>query len=280
MKSIVRSVYGAALQTAEFLGLPHTYLAHSTLNERFNINQAMVPADVDIPRIRYACIGNGGHSVVVGSNNIALNKPIQHLPRHSGLYNHLPFVLRPLTNDLTPQQRAKYRLRSIVTIGGVVYSAYWLKVLNVTGTVVETDYYSVTNGVTTSTTFAPNSNDLNPSPPDLSSLGVVSTSGDYIAASAKIPFDLNASDISELGNVANIMYNDKDYAIISEIGLCSGVDKVVTGDFNGVQASYTEAIGVQIANFVCTYLPTQYLDNDLQLEFDVGSVEPMLTLAT
>lgn len=108
----------------------------------------------------------------------------------------------------------------------------------------------------------------------------MSTSGDYIAASAKIPFDLNASDISELGNVANIMYNDKDYAIISEIGLCSGVDKVVTGDFNGVQASYTEAIGVQIANFVCTYLPTQYLDNDLQLEFDVGSVEPMLTLAT
>lgn len=278
MKSIVRSVYGAALQTAQNVGLPHVYLPHSTLNERFNINASMMPADTDLPHIRYACIGNGGHKVVIGSNNISLNKPIQHLPRHSGLYNHLPFVLRPLTNDLTPQQRAKYRLRNVVTIGGVAYSAYWLKALDLTGSVVESDYYTVNNGITTSTTFAPNSNDLNPTAPDLSSTGVVSTSGDYIAASTKVPFELNASDILELGNVANIMYGDKDYAIISEIGLCSGIDKVVTGDFNGVQASYTEAIGVQISNFVCTYLPTQYLDNDLSLEFDVGSVEPMLTL--
>lgn len=278
MKSIVRSVYGAALQTAEYLGLPHIFLPHSTLNEKFNVNAAMVPANTDIPRIKYACIGNGGHSVVIGANNIALNKPIQHKPRHSGLYRHLPFVLRPLTNDLTVQQRAKYRLRTVVTIDGTAYAAYWLKVLDLSGSVVESDYYTVNNGVTTSTTFAPNSNDLNPTPPDLSSTGVVSTSGDYIAASSKVPFDLNADDILELGNVANIMYGDKDYAIISEIGLCSGVDKVVTGDFNGVQASYTEAIGVQIANFVCTYLPTQYLDNDLALEFDVGSVEPMLTL--
>lgn len=278
MKSITRTVYGAALQTSEYLGLPHVFLPHSTLNERFNINAAMLPANTEIPRIKYACIGVGGHRVVIGANNIPLNKPIQHLPRHSGLYTPLPFVLRPLTNDLTPQQRAKYRLRNVVTINGVVYSAYWLKVLDLSGSVVESDYYTVTNGVTTSTTFAPNSNDLNPTPPDLSSTGVVSTSGDYIAASSKVPFELNASDIAELANVANIMYQDKDFAIISEIGLCSGVDKVVTGDFNGVQASYTEAIGVQIANFVCTYLPTQYLDNDLSLEFDVGSVEPMLTL--
>jgi hypothetical protein len=280
MKSIVRSVAGAALQTSEYLGLPHVFLSHSTLNEKFNINAAMMPADTDIPHIRYACIGNGGHSVVIGSNNIALNKPIQHKPRHTGLYRHLPFVLRPLTSDLTPQQRAKYRLRNVLTIDGVAYAAYWLKVLDLSTSVVECDYYTVSNGVTTSTTFAPNSNDLSPTPPDLSSTGVVSTSGDYIAASSKVPFDLNDEDILELGNVANIMYGDKDYAIISEIGLCSGVDKVVTGDFNGVQASYTEAIGVQIANFVCTYLPTQYLDNDLSLEFDVGSVEPMLTLST
>src|SRR5574343_1642511 len=174
MKSVIRTIYGAALQTAQLLNLPHVIPPHSTLNEKFNINAAMTIPDTEIPHIRYVGIGNGGHRVVVGSNNISYNQPIQHLPRHAGLYNQLPFVLRPITNDLTPQERNKYRLRTILQHGGVSYAAYYLKTIDLTNSVVDMEYYTVENGITTSSTFAPNSSDLNPTPPDLSSTGVVS----------------------------------------------------------------------------------------------------------
>ena len=279
MKSIVRSIYGAALQTAQRMGLPHVIPPHSTLNEKFNINANISIPDTDIPRIRYAAVGNGGHRVVVGANNISYNQPIQHLPRHAGLYNQLPFVLRPITNDLNPTDRAKYRLRTVIQHGGVSYAAYYLKVLDFTDSVVDMEYFTVENGITTSTTFAPNSSDLTPTPPDLTSTGVVSTSGDYLAATSKIPFIMTADDIEEFGNVANILYGSEDYAIISEIGLCSGQDKVVTGSFNGVSASYTEAIGVQINDFISTYLATRYSNTGIDLTFDVGAVEAMLTTA-
>lgn len=279
MKSIVRSVYGAALQVAQLMKLPHVIPAHSTLNEKFNINMNLSITDSDIPSIRYVGIGNGGHKVVVGANNISYNQPIQHLPRHAGLYNQLPFVLRPITNDLSAQERAKYRLRTIIQHGGVSYAAYYLKTLDLTGSVVDMEYYTVDNGVTTSSTFAPTSSDLTPTPPDLTSTGVVSTSGDYIAATSQVPFKLTSNDIDEFSNVANILYGSTDYAIISEIALCSGIDKVVTGNFNGVAASYTEAIGVQINDFISTYLATSYSNQGIDLTFDIGSLEAMLTLA-
>lgn len=279
MKSVVRSIYGAALQTAHLLGLPHVIPAHSTLNEKFNINANISIPDTEIPRIRYVGIGNGGHRVVVGANNISYNQPIQHLPRHAGLYNQLPFVLRPVTNDLTPQERTKYRLRTVIQHGGLSYAAYYLKTLDFTDSVVDMEYFTVDNGVTTSSTFAPNSSDLNPTPPDLTSSGVVSTSGDYIAATSQVPFIMGSLDIDEFANVANILYGSTDYAIISEIALCSGMDKVVTGSFNGVAASYTEAIGVQVNDFISTYLATSYSNQGIDISFDVGSLEAMLTLS-
>ena len=278
MKSIVRTVYGAALQTAQRMGLPHVIPPHSTLNEKFNINASLTIPDTEIPRIRYVGVGNGGHRVVVGANNISYNQPIQHLPRHAGLYNQLPFVLRPLTNDLNATDRAAYRLRTIIQHGGVSYAAYYLKTLDFSNSVVNMEYFTVVNGITTSTTFAPNSGDLTPTPPDLSSTGVVSTSGDYIAATSQIPFNMSTLDIEEFANVANILYGSEDYAIISEIALCSGQDKVVTGNFNGVSASYSEAIGVQVNDFISTYLATRYSNTGIDLTFDVGSVEPMLTI--
>lgn len=276
MNSVIRSVYGAKLQTAQLLGLPLVIPAHSTLNEKFNINANMSVPDTTIPHLKYVGIGNGGHRMVAGANGISFPQPIQHLPRHAALYNQLPFVLRLPTNDLTPAQRAAYRLRTTLTIAGVTYIAYYLKVLDLSGAIPEMDYYTVANGVTTATSFSPNSSDLNPTPPDLNSTGVISTTGDYIAATSRVPFVMTASDLAEFSNVANVLYNDTNMAIISEIALCSGVDKDVIGSFNGVSASYTEAIGVQVMSFISAFYATQFSNTGINVAFDVGSVEALL----
>jgi hypothetical protein len=105
------------------------------------------------------------------------------------------------------------------------------------------------------------------------------TTGDYIAANAKVPFTMAVTDIEEFMNVCNVIYGDPNYAIISEIALCSGVDRVVTGDFNGASIGYTEAIAMQVCNFIGTFLPMNAINRNMTVMLNVGSVEPLLTLS-
>lgn len=279
MEAIVRTVYGAALQTSQLLGRPLTLKPYSTLNEKFNIHTDVLLANDDNLFLQYATIGNGGHRMVMGTNGISRPEPIQHLPRHSALYNHLPFVLRLPANDLTALERAKYRLRRLETHDSVQYVAYYGKVLDFTNTVPQLELRSVVDGVTTSTLFEPTVQDMSPTPPPLTPGGVITATGDYIAATAKVPFVMSPEDIVEFLQVCNIIYGDDSYAMISEIGLCSGVDRTVVGDFNGTNAGYTDAIGVQIVSFVSAFFAAKFTNNGISVEFDIGSVEALLNLS-
>lgn len=278
MNNIVRTVYGAYLQTTQLLGLPLVIKPNSTLNEKFNIHANIGVADSDKPAMRYIGIGNGGHRMVTGANGIGLPKIIQHTPRQAALYNQLPFVLRLPTEDLTPTERLKYRLRRMETHDGTTYVAYYLKLLELDNVVPQLELRTVTDGVTTSTPFTPTLADLNPTPPAINSSGVLTTTGDYIAATGKVPFNFTAADVVEFLNVANIIYGDEGYAMVSEIALCSGVDRVVTGDFNGVSTGYTDAIGVQVCNYIGQFIHIPSNNSGVQYVYDVGSVEPLLTL--
>jgi hypothetical protein len=251
---------------------------NSTLNEKFNIHSNVAVADTDKPAMRYIGIGNGGHRMVTGTNGIGKPDVIQHVPRNAALYNQLPFVLRLTTEDLTTVERLKYRLRRLETHDGVTYVAYYLKLLELDAVVPQLELRTVADGVTTSTEFNPTIADLNPIPPAINSGGVLTTTGDYIAATGKVPFTFSANDVAEFLNVCNIIYGDEGYAMISEIALCSGVDRVVTGDFSGVSIGYTDAIGVQICNFISQFIHIPSNNAGIEYMYDVGSVEPLLVL--
>ena len=279
MESVTRTVHSAYLQTCQLLGLPVVIKPNSTLNQKFDINADMAISETDKLTMKYVTIGNGGHKVSTGVNGIPVPEPVQHTPRDAALYNHLPFVLRLPSNDLTANQRAKYRLRKHEVHDGVNYVAYYLKVLDMAATVPQLELRTVVNGVTTATPYVPTLSDLNPTPPAIGSGGVIVSTGDYIAATAKIPFVMTPDDINELLNVANVIYGDESYSIISEIGLCSGVDRSVTGDFNGTTTGYTEAIGVQVCNFIGAFFAAKFSNNGINILFDAGSSEAMLTLS-
>lgn len=279
MEKTVRTVLGAQLQTCQLLGKPLAIKPNSTLNQKFDIQASTTFADDDKISMKYVAIGNGGHRTAIGVNNVAKIEAVQHTPRDCALYNHLPFVLRLPSMDLSPAERAKYRLRTHETHDGTVYVAYYLKVLDLTETQPQLELRTVADGVTTSTPYSPTLSDLNPTPPAISTGQVLQTSGDYIAATAKVPFTMSADDITELLNVCNIIYGDEAYAMISEFALCSGVDRSVTGDFNGTSAGYTEAIGVQVTSFISSFFAAQYANAGVTLNLDVGSVENMLDLS-
>src|SRR5690606_15519488 len=138
-------------------------------------------------------------------------------------------ILRELDNDLSVTEREKYALRRMETHNGRNYWAYYLKRLNLNGVSQQLQHTTVQDGVATTVPYIPTSANLNPTAPANYSPDVVSTEGNFLSTSAIITINFTEGDIAELVEVARIMYDNEYMAVISEIGLCSGVDKVVTG---------------------------------------------------
>lgn len=277
MNLIMRTALNSYLQTTLLLNTPFVLAPNTTLNELYGIQASVQP--IRTPTLGYFAIGNGGHRVTVGVNGIPLTNPIQHSAEDSALYNGLPFVLRPISNDIDTVSQANYALRRIETHAGNQYIAYYLKRLPLSTVIPVMQITSVTNGVKTTTSFVPTSANLNPTPPALSNTGVNLVSGDYVAASAEVDISLTANDVSELLNVATIIYGDPNYAIISEIALCSGVDKVVqSATYNNALIPFNEAIAVQCLSFVNCMFALAFNNSGVDLLLNCGATEPLMSL--
>lgn len=276
METVTRTIYGAHLATCKLLNRPFSLLPNSTLNQKFNVFPNEVLNPNEFPSLKYIAIGNKGASYEVTSNGYVLTTPIPHLAKHAALYNFIPFIIRQANNDLDSTTRMKYRMRTFLTINGENYIAYYLKVLNTDTLIPDVELRNVNNGVITSTNFSPDISDLNPTPPTISNVNLNNPNGDYLVSSAKISFILNNSDIQEIMDACNILYGDPRYAVINEIALCTGVDKIVSGVFGSTTAPYTESIATQIASFIYQFHALTSNTTEVNIQLDIGSVEPLL----
>lgn len=271
MEPVVRTVSGSEIQSSQQLGLNYVAKQYTTLNEKFGIQASSVVAPGTYPRVRYYCIGFGGHKLTVGADSTPLVDFYQHKATDTALFKHLPFVLRPVANDLSTAERAKYALRREETHDGALYVAYYLKRVDLNATFVQVEYRSVNNGVTTSTPYVPTAAALEPTPTVINNNGVNTVSGDYITSSARLSLDFTASEITEIINAATIIYGDEKYAIISEIGLCAATDKTVSvSPSTGGSFNFNEAIGVQIVSFVSSFHVAKYTTSGLSKTLDLG----------
>lgn len=280
MENTTRTLSGAYLQTCAYMKLPFELKANTTLNEKFGI-QAEVTLDIGtVPSMRYFSIGIGGHTFSVGANGVTKNDIVQHRATDAALYKHLPFVLRAMNNDIDVTERAKYGLRRIESHNGAQYIAYYLKRIDFTNVEAGVEYTSIENDVSTVVDYVPSAANLNPTPPTLSPTGVNLVTGDYVSATAKLTLTFSKSEIQEIRDACMIIYGDDNYAIISEIALCSGVDKVVTSpSINNGSINFNEVIGVQITAFANTLVPAKFSTDGAEIALDVGSCEPLLNLA-
>lgn len=278
MENIVRTVNGALLQTCQLVGLPYTVHPNTTLNEKFGVQTQLTITQQELPRARYLAIGNGGHRMAMGPGNIPYPDMLQHRPRDMALFNHLPLVMRELDGDLTAAERSKYRMRRIEQHGGAQYAAYYLKLLDFAETVPTVEYRSVQDGTVYSSDFQATLGDLSPTPVEPSDVGVTITTGDYVAATAKVDFTMNSFDIQEFLNVTNILYGNANMGVISEFAVCSGVDRVVTGLFDGVSSNYTEVIAAQVVSFIYEFFVVKTNKTNISMSLDIGAAESMLNL--
>jgi hypothetical protein len=279
MENITRTVYSSYLQTCLALKKNFVAVANTTLNQKFGIQNGVDPAPGQMPGLAYWGIGNAGHSLSLDANGAPVTNVVQHRGTDAALFNHLPFVLRELNNDLSSVERARYALRRIEEHGGRNYFAYYLRRLDLAATAVNMEYTTVVDNVSTTTPFVPDSSNLNPTAPVLNNNGVNVVSGDYTSVTSPVTLSISAADAAELLNVALVIYNDERRAWVSEICLCSGVDKVVQSPGVGAGTiDFNEAIAVQVMTHIAASYQMKFNNNGFQINLDVGATEPLFVL--
>ncbi len=104
--------------------LKYQTILGSTINYKRNVLPNIEPPS--LPLLRYFGIGINGFYNTDDANGRAPHQP---LPTNMDLYEPIPFRCVPIENDLTPEERANYRLREIRLINGSSYCLYWLKLI-------------------------------------------------------------------------------------------------------------------------------------------------------
>lgn len=279
MEQISRTVYGAAVQTALNLGITLTPAQYSMLNTLFAISAAATPDANTTYETKFMVIGNGGHYSITGADGFPTMAAYNHQPTDAACYNHLPFILRPVDADLSVADRAKYALRRAETHGGLDYYAYYAKRLDYSANTV--NMKKTTLDPESTVDFVPTNTNLNPTPPEelLNSVNLIQSANEYVSGSSVITIVFSATDAAELRNVSQIIYGDENHAVISEIGLVTGIDKVVTGPLNGGTVDYNEVIYAQVALFIACYYNLVMQTDGFTTVADTGITEPLLIAA-
>lgn len=276
MYSLQRHAQGNLTQLCNFLGLDIPELNYTTLNQKFNVGTDLVIPNGSVAKGLYWGIGNGGFYVSGQSvdGTISLT-PTPHDTSHTGLFHHIPFIMRPVSSDLDALTRAKYRMRATITHGGTTYWAYYLKKIDMTGIVATLEKRTSAQS-STPVAFTHVASDLSPTPPSLAGGGSLTATGEYVGAVTMLPFTFTTEEQVELVNCINILYDgDIGKAMIGEIALVSGVDVVNT--VSGV--SYTEAAKAKLSNSLATSIPMHVLTQGVSMNIKLEALSAVMAVS-
>ena len=261
-----RTVYNVKLQTCMMANIPYLPLPNTTLNEKFNIlenvQRSYVPDNITFPHIQGLVIGNGGKELVKSSiGDLCLGR---HTPIDGALFNHLPFVLRPIDNDLPDTDKLNYRLRKELYIDGNQYVAYYLKKFNNDLEYRPEILYVDNSASIPSVKILDTDREdiLNPSPNLDNQIANYENSVQTINM-LKFVFKLSDFELLELKNVFSIL-NIQD-TILTELGVVTGID-IDNGNNK-------ELIYAQIAFFLYISLDLELIDNVLEKNIEIGGGE-------
>lgn len=276
MQKIVPTQLSNYLQVSNFLDTSFNTFDNTTLNQKFDIQaQAKVPAG-SRPALKCFTIGIGGHSYTMGPNNIPLSQVVDHSSGDAGLYQHLPFVIRPVNDDLTTNERARYCLRKMIEVDGVNYYAYYGKRLNMAGVLPRMTMRTISDDQVIISEYEYTEQNLSPEPPEIPNTGAVTTSNEYLATTAVIPMPFTEVDVQELYNVAEVLYGDRRMAIISEFGFCTAHDVDVSINTPSGPVNFKEVVGCQIASIISGHYELIFNSRGFDFSLEVGAVQPLL----
>lgn len=278
MEHVTRTAYFSKLQSAMVRGGKYNFLEHTTLNEKFNVQSKVYPPADQFPVLSFIALGRGGLKMSLGADGEADPEIMQHQSTDAALFNHMPFCLRLVDDDLPTDRRDRYAMRQQLTIAGSVYWAYWLKRVDFSKADTDLFFKYLLNGEVQVDPFVPSEENLSPKPIDMSVAGTNLIKGKSVVASTIINLPLDQFDINEIRNASKIIKGVTGKANVSEVAICTGSSKMIAVPGQAGQFMFNEAIGVQVATFIQALYPLDFINKELNDELELGISEPLFKL--
>lgn len=274
VRTAQKTMYATDLNLHMLAGIPYTPQPNTTLNEKFMLNTDAVAPSNKYPTLKYFALGVGGTSPIQGDGFYVSS---EHSPLDGALFQHIPFIIRPVKTDLGTSEKVKYRLRVLTTVAGVQYACYYLKVLP---TIEVPSYFNVISTVTpkdttklpysTISVFDTNTPELlSPTPKnrniDISKIDALSK----ITKVGRVTLEFTENDLNEIRSAMRILGLTSNS--IREIALCSGHD--IATDLG------TESIHTQILFHIGIDMPlTINLNTEKSIKriIELGGEEPLV----
>lgn len=261
-------------------GLHPPLEAYTTVNQNLEIFPNLNATAEERSKLNVLTVGNRGHGCAPGKGGVSKSTRNLHLATDNGIFNFLPFALRPADDDLTLEERAGYCLRKQVELDGIAHYGYWGLWVSVTR-----DDLSINKSLITKVEgepervepWVPNRDNLYPEPMEIPNQGAVTATNTVLRVQGMMRVSLTPKAIDEFVNAIKLLYDgDEGYAIMSEFALCSAVERRVDVPGSTGMISFMEAITTRIythsVDHKTVYMNTQSLD----LDFDVGNAIPLL----
>lgn len=262
------------LMTCLRFGYPFTIQPHTTLNEKFDIFPNEQPLAGQYPITSFFTIGTGGRKLIITPSKRERNVHAEYSPTNTALFEHCPFVLRDLDNDLSPAERSKYRGRRLETHNATTKVAYYGLRMIPLSTGPKDEIRTTVDGQTTPAAYLPSVGDLSPVAV-YPSVGVTNLTNNSTAVSVGV-FNLviDEQGLEDLREVSSVLYGDPDALIINEIGIAAGIDRTVTVTQPNTSVTYTESVCSIITGFLKTKYEIAY-GRTFNEEISLGSDCPL-----
>jgi len=266
MFNTTKTIYSVMLDTASLLGKQHTVLTNTTLNEKFQVNT--VSTENKNPQLKYYCLGLEYEALVQGTTmNI---DTIRHRPTDGALFRHIPFIARPLDQDLTNVEKDRYRLRVTRFINGIEYVFYFLKLIDDVAANSKLLYVTSDSGETFLSLFSTEVDHIL-TPVMEERDRVNDTLIDYIAYSQHATITITDVELNEIYNACNLYYGGPMNVVLGELGLVSA-NEVDMPD------GYKEVANAQMGYFLRVehILTDINLENKFKKTIELGGMSPMV----
>ncbi len=299
MSIITQTIYSRALAMQRKIGKPYDPLPLSTINELLANSRAVpwlpqngnaakeVYAEYDSAQdtnsmvMKYLMVGNNGHRTVYGENlHAGMPAPIDWAANNGGFYSALPLKIVPMDTPLSPSERAKYRMRIPLEIGGSLYESFWAMVIDFPNNAPEyRTYRKEKNVIVDSALWAPSIDNLLPQHPT----GDLTQDKTHISVTQPYNAVLSTSMINDIVEACVLLFGRPEAAVISEIAACHGVDKPVTarhgvdgGTASSIQSGlFFETVAMQIDTHISLVQPISYNHTGFGVDLQVGGGVPL-----
>lgn len=281
MNSIQQTFLSIENMLYAITGVQNTVHRYSTVNERLDILPTAAIGGADKVKLGVLVIGSGGHTCTPGSGGTPRTIPRNHTAENLSLFNPVPFVLRPIEEDLTLSERNKYCLRKEITVAGKVYFGYYGLRLNINKDNFKPTAVRLTkaNGVEEEAPYELDSNNIFPEPISLPVDQAVVASDVQLRVTAPINIRLDYNAVREFVEACKIMNDgDETTAVISEMALCTGADRVVSVPGTDGTIQFNESVATQIYCHNADMLALYYNRKEVNLTIDLGAQIPLISV--